>query len=407
MSAVDLSRRAGESELTYINRLGTAKYEGLIDMTWQELADVFNKNLREPGQEYTESAYRKKFASIRKVSEEFGTGKAELDKVDELRELRRELEKEKVKVRDERNEYRRLIREEARKESYYEQIVKAIEDAANKNPLPLFSNKRNDDFGYNRRCDCDMIIPFSDIHAGIEINNFWNKFDENVLKNRINNYLDRVLEIKKRHGCENAYVVLTECLSGIIHPTLRIENNKDLIEQFLLVTEYLSNCLAYLSHEFANIYVYVAPGNHSRINPKKEQDVAHENMDNLILPFLRAKLQNYENIKCFDNLIEQSTAIFNVRNLTVAAVHGDKDDPHKVVSNLWNMYHTNFDIVIMGHRHTNGYLTDSGVKVVQSGCISGMDEYSIDIRKSGNPEQAVCVVSEKNGLECVYDIKLN
>lgn len=402
MSAVDLSRRAGESEWSYINRIGTMKQLGLIDMTWQELADIFNKNLREPGHEYTESAYRKKFASIRRVNEELGIGKTESDDAEELRELRRELEKEKVKIRDERNEYRRLIREEARKESYMEQIISAIEEVGNKNPLPLMCNNEK----IIRSGGADMIIPFTDIHAGLEINNFWNTYNEDVLKDRLDDYINRIIKIKDRHECENAYIVLSELLSGIIHPTLRIENNKDLIEQFILITDYISNCLANLSYEFKNIYVYVAPGNHSRVNPKKEQDLAHENMDNLVIPFLRAKLQNYNNIKCFDNLIEQSTAIFNVRGKTVAAIHGDKDDPHKVVTNLWTMYHANFDIVILGHRHTNGYLTDCGVKVVQSGCVSGMDNYSIDIRKSGTPEQAVCVVSDENGLECVYDIKL-
>lgn len=404
-SNIDLKRRKDESELSYILRIGKLKTSGLIDMTWQQLSDIFNENLREPGQWYTESAYRKKYASICKANEEFGFSKSDTDINEENKELLRQLEKEKIKVRDERNEYRKLIREEARKESYKDQIVKAIEDAACKSPLPLFDNyKKQSDFFIS---DTDMIIPFFDVHVGIEIDNFWNKYNEEILRDRINNYYDKIIEIKKRHNCESAYVVLSELLSGIIHPTLRIENNKDLIEQFLIVTEYISNCLARMSYDFKNIYVYVAPGNHCRINPKKEQDLAHENMDNLVLPFLRAKLQNYNNIKCYDNLVEQSTAIFNVRNYTVAAIHGDKDEPRKVVSNLWNMYHANFDIVLLGHRHTNGYLTDNGVKVIQSGCFSGMDNYSIDIRKSGTPEQTVCVISNANGLECIYDVKLN
>lgn len=401
---INLKKRKDESELEYILRIGKLKTSGLIDMTWQQLSDVFNENLREPGEWYTESAYRKKFASICKVNEEFGTSKSLSEETEEYKDIIRKLEKERVKIRDERTEYRRLIREEARKESYYDQIIKAIEDSASKSPIQFF-----DDYDKSSRkviSDTDMIVPFFDIHTGIDIDNFWNKYNENVLKERLDNYVGKILEIKNRHNCESAYVVLSELISGLIHPTLRIENNKDLIEQFLIVTEYISNCLAYMSYEFNNIYVYIAPGNHSRINTKKENDLAHENMDNLAIPFLRAKLQNYNNIKFYDNLLEQSMAIFTVRGKTVAAIHGDKDDPKKVVSNLWGMYHANFDIVMLGHRHTNGYFTDNGVKVVQSGCISGMDSYSIDIRKYGIPEQAVCVVSEENGLECIYDVKL-
>lgn len=55
----DLKRHSGETELAFINRLGRMKDSGLLDMTWTELSNIFNQELREPGQEYTESAYRK------------------------------------------------------------------------------------------------------------------------------------------------------------------------------------------------------------------------------------------------------------------------------------------------------------------------------------------------------------
>ena len=94
MSVIDISRKKGETELGYIKRLGEAKDAGLLDMTWQELAGVFNKNLREPGVEWNESTYRKKFAALRDYSEEFGT--ANKSDADELISIKRELEKEKV-----------------------------------------------------------------------------------------------------------------------------------------------------------------------------------------------------------------------------------------------------------------------------------------------------------------------
>lgn len=400
MSLIDLSRKAGESELAYIQRLGMAKQQGLIDMTWGELATVFNKNLREPGQEYNESTYRKKFASMQKFGEEFGTGKSQSEEAEELKLLRRELEKEKIKIRDERNEYRRIIREEARKESYQDQFIRAVAEAAGTHPLEYR-------YSTNRVIDgkSDMIIPVSDVHAGLECHNFWNEYDGDVLKYRLQHYLDRIFEIQERHNCSGAYVVCSELLSGIIHPTLRIENNQDLIDQFLMVTDYLCDFLSKLSEKFEFVNVYVAPGNHSRVNPKKEQDLAHENMDNLIIPFVKAKMQLYDNVHCYENLIEQSTAIFTVRKLSVAAVHGDKDSPSKVVDNMWNMYHASFDLILLGHRHTNAMLTCGDVKVVQTGCLSGTDSYAVDIRRSNRPEQTVMVVTDEEGLDCIYDVK--
>lgn len=401
MSYVDLNRHKDESEMRYIYRLGTAKNDGFLDMTWTELAEILNKELREdPSEYYSESAYRKKFALMKQTREEFGDESNDAT-AEELIELHRELEKEKVKIRDERNEYRRLLREEARKESYCEQFVRSICSAAQDYSL----NYKNNAHDIYINGDNDLLISLSDLHAGIEVNNFWNTYNQDVLKKRLNHYLDRIIEIQMRHHSKDAFIVCSELLSGIIHPTLRIENNQDLIDQFLMVTNYISGFLAELSSCFESVHVYVAPGNHSRINPSKDMDLAHENMDNLVIPFLRAKLQNYKNIICYDNDIDQGTVIFPIRHLNIFAVHGDKDTLTNVADNMQHMYGVKPDIVLTGHRHTNALHTDYDVKVVQSGCLSGGDQYCVDKRLKNRPEQVVCVISDTEGLDCVYDVK--
>ena len=44
-------------------------------------------------------------------------------------------------------------------------------------------------------------------------------------------------------------------------------------------------------------------------------------------------------------------------------------------------------------------------KVIQSGCVSGSDNYAIDIRKVNKAEQTVSVITD-DGLLCLYDITL-
>lgn len=395
-------RLPGETELQYITRLGDKKYEGLIDMTWPELAECINKELNDNPDEYvTDSVFRKKYALVRKFREDFGDATQSAD-AEELKELRRELEKERVKVRDERNEYRRLLREQARKESYMEQFVRSITDAADSHALEYEDNAR---FHGTITSDKDMIINLSDIHAGLKIDSFWNKYDENVLKQRLNHYLDRIFEIQLTHGCQNAFVVCTELLSGLIHNELRIENNQDLIDQFLMVTDYIADFLAAISYRFNEVNVYVAPGNHSRIVANKNDSLAHENMDNLVVPYLKAKLQNFKNITLHDNDIEQGIAMFSVRHLNCAAVHGDLDNPDTVMDKLIHLTGIKFHIILLGHRHTNGMWTNSNTKIVQSGCLSGSDSFAIRGRYNNYPEQAVLVIDEKEGLDCIYDVK--
>lgn len=317
----------------------------------------------------------------------------------ELRIMQRELEKTKVQTRDERNEYKRLIREEARKESYKDQITRAIQEYQEK---PLFYDDIKH-FDGVIKSDNDLIISFFDVHTGISINNFANEFNEEVLKNRINQYLDKIFEVWLRHGSENAHVILSELLSGIIHSTLRIENNQNLIEQFLTIMDYLSQFLAELSYKFNTVNVYVCEGNHSRVIAKKDDSLTGENMDMLALPFLAAKLQNFKNIIFNKNNIEKSIAIFKVRNKLVMASHGDKDSPDNVVQRFTMFLNMRPDIVYLGHRHTNALTTVYDSKVIESGCMSGSDNYCMDKRLRNKPEQTISVITDK-GLDCLYNV---
>ena len=63
-------------------------------------------------------------------------------------------------------------------------------------------------------------------------------------------------------------------------------------------------------------------------------------------------------------------------------------------------------LVYLGHRHTNALSTVYDVKVIQSGCISGSDNYCMDKRLRNMPEQTISVVTE-SGLDCLYDVKFN
>lgn len=368
--------------------------------TWNDVAAVLNSIL---GQNYSESAYRKKVQYFQKVLDanqsKFTDSAAQLQ---ELKEERILLEKERVKTRDERNEYRRLIREEARKESYREQILRSISEYHGQ---PLDYDKKKQFTGI-LKADNDLVISVTDIHAGIEIDNWFNKYNTDVMYDRFRQYLDKIFEVYLRHGSENIHVILSELISGLIHNSLRIESNQNLIEQFLSVSDCISQFLSELSYKFNEVHVYVCPGNHSRLHAKKEESLKGENMDCLAIPFLQTKLQNFKNIEFHENKIDESIAMFSVRGTKIFAVHGDKDDPKTVVQKLSLMTQIRPDILYMGHRHVNAMSTVYNVKILQSGCISGTDNYCLDNRLQNKPEQLISVITD-NGLDCVYDVKFH
>ena len=398
----DTRRKEFENECQYLWRLGQAKDSGQLDADWNEIARLMNSEFGDPDKPYSEAAWRKPYQMSKKFFEAGVFNKLDEDKYfKKLQIQKQELAKEQVKVRDERNELKRVIREEARKESYKDQILRSISEYQC-NPLEYDKNKQ---FNGVLKTDNDIVCTVFDVHTGLNVNNHFNVFNENVLKDRLNAYLDKIFEVQIRHGSENISVILSELISGLIHLALRIENNQNLIEQFLTVTNYLSQFLSELSYHFNVVNVYVCPGNHSRCHANKDENMRGENMDLLAIPYLQAKLQNFSNIKFHENVIDSSIAIFTVRGQKIYGVHGDKDQMDTVVQKLTLYTSVKPDIIYMGHKHTNAMLTSYDTKVIQAGCLSGgADEYCMDKRLRNKAEQIISVITE-DGLDCLYDVK--
>ena len=364
--------------------------------SWQNVADILNELL---GTEYTESKFRKQFQAFNKMLSANRSKFVDSDEqIKEIEVQKRELEKERKKLSDARVDYNRLIRQEARKESYIDMVKRIICEDVEPMNIPIHYILFNS--------STDLLVHLTDIHTGIEIHNWKNDFDSDILKQRIEKFTSDILDIRGMHQSENCYLVVGEILSGIIHNNLRLQNNMDLMEQFKYVSELISAMLSRMANHFNHIYVYTTPCNHSRISPKKEEALDGENMDILLPFYLKARMQNVKNITICDNTIEPEIAMFNIRGNNVFATHGHKDSPSSVVQNFTMMFNIKPDIVLLGHRHTNGLTTVYDTKVIESGCCSGSDNYAVSIRKVNKPEQTVSVIGN-NGLICLYDIQLD
>ena len=369
--------------------------------TWDDVKDVLNELL---DCDYGESTYRKKFQAFQKLMQANEHKFLDDDNyIKELRLERQELAKEKQKLSDERTELNRQIREQARKESYLDMIKNVLCDNTQPFEFNLNKNKIEDLCILSNK---DLIVHITDVHTGIFIDNFKNHFDEDTLKKRIEKYTSKIIEIHELHKAENCYIIASELISGLIHNNLRLQNNLDLMEQFKLVSLLIATMIKELVSHFNEIYVYTVEGNHSRIVAKKEDSLQGENMDILFPFYLEAKLQNYPSVHIEENTICQDIAIFNVRGNNVFASHGDKDAPSTVVQNYTMMFGVKPNLVYLGHRHTNGMTTVYDTKVIESGCVSGTDQYALSIRKCNRPEQTISVIDE-NGLVCLYDIQLD
>ena len=393
---MEYTRKDGETDEQLFFRICSEKDK---IGSWKDVANIINGIMNT---NYSESKFRKRFQDFQKTMDANQHLILDDDNyVKEIRLAKQELQKEKVKLSDERVEFNRQVREQARKESFEDMIKRVI--CENVEPID-FNNFGNNttSFNQNRR---DLLVHITDIHTGIEINAFNNEFNQDVLKMRIEYYTKRIIDIAESQGAENCYIVVSEILSGIIHNNLRLQNNMDLMEQFKYISDLLSEMFISLSSKLNSVHVYTVEGNHSRIMQNKEDSLQGENFDILLPFYLKARLQNYSNIIIHENDVCKDIAMFEVRGNLVMASHGDKDSPSSVVQNFTMMFGKKPDIVMLGHRHVNSMETVYDTKVIQSGCISGNDEYALSIRKTNKPEQVVTVVDE-DGVLCLYDVKL-
>lgn len=398
-----LERKEGETEIQYLWRIGKMVDAGKIG-SWKDITPTLNKQLREDDEYYDESAYRKKYQAAKKFYDEIFSQQGDEDFKKEQEEILREIKKEKIKLRDERTESNRGIRIEARVEDKLDYFEKIIANQGKIDYKPLKPAERE---LIKTKSDNDLVIMLSDLHIGQTFASAWGRYNLEVAKDRMNQYLNKIIEIKDRHNSENCFVTLQgDMISNSIHKTIAITNRENVIEQVISASEIITAFLAELSKIFNNVTVVSVVGNHSRID-KKEDALKDERLDTLIEWYAKSKLENFENIE-FIEPYDNTFNCFVVRNKHYFVVHGDYDKFDMAGVAKLSMMAGYFPYCILfGHRHFPATTEINGIKLVQSGSFPGTgDDHTIELRLSGKPSQTVLVCNE-DGIECNYTVELD
>lgn len=395
---MQIERMENESKFDYHRRL---VYGKLVDKT---LADVDYSELSELvyGQPYSSDVARRMLYGSRRtlelMDEERAAGCGSSAYADEIDAKMIELRKERQKFYDMRNAFNRVIRERSRQEELNEILVSAVQSGN----LPRLSYEP----AYIEPSDNDLLCSLNDIHYGIDIHNAWNTYNPEICRKMMCRYLDRIITIAERHGSENCYVFNNgDSISGKIHYTIQIANKENVIEQVKGVSELIAEFLAELSKHFNTVTFVSVAGNHSRLDTKDNSPL-DERLDDLIDWYLSARLQNFENIIVGGSeKIDSTMYLLDIRGKTYAGVHGDFDGSATKIAALQTMAQRPLYAVLSGHLHHNKIDEVQGVKTIMAGSFMGMDDFCIQKRIYGKPEQMVCVCDD-SGVVCHYDIPL-
>lgn len=399
---INLELKENESELQYIWRLCNAKDSGILDMNWEELTEILNKNLREDETEYYgSSAYRKKYQQAKLFYEEVFSKMKPSSYTDEMILYKRDLEKAKIQFRDERNEWNKQNRIAARVEQKLDYLEGQLLQLGKKE----YPNHKNVEIN----SDNDILVLLSDLHIGQTFESAWGEYNSDIAQERMDVLFEEILKIQKRHKSENINVAISgDLISGNIHSTIAISNRENVIEQVKIAADIITNFCYRLSENFNNVKVINVVGNHSRIT-RKDEAIHDERLDDLIGWIINKSLSNVENIVFDDNAnIDSGIATFNIRDKEYVSVHGDYDKFSKSgVSNLCMMLGYIPYAILFGHLHTCAVDENNGVKMIRSGSFAGSGcDYTIEKRLSGRPSQMVCVCNDK-GIEAYYTVELD
>lgn len=399
-------KKENETEYEYGLRLIKIKNEEKPDdLEWGDIVELLGLNVhRDTLRKSAVATSPYSGYSVMKYFEE--KYKNEDKKIEEKSGELYELKQLKVQIQDEKNELNKKIREMARNnnliETFRNIISEDVKPWERRIPYPdhllttLDSDKN------------ELLVTLSDLHYGIVNDNYYNKYNPRIAEKRIAKYITEVLKIKSIYNSSVCTIFLGgDLISGQIHTTLRIENAIGVFEQIKQVSRLISIFVQTLAENFEKVRVFHVPGNHSRAFPKKSENQHGDYLDSLIPFYVQAKLQNYKNVEIYmDNKYDDEICTFEVKGHKIAAVHGHHDQVSNVLNNVVRMTGEVPEMILMGHRHSNGLTTVDRTKIVESGSLSGMDSYCIENRLVGNPEQVVLVISENNLIKAYCDVTL-
>lgn len=399
---MDFQKKLNESEEQFLWRIGQAKDNGLTDLSWDEIADIVNRQFREDESEYrTAAAYRKPYQQAKRFYESGVFNVCEDARVTEMQETLHEIRKEKQRLSDERTAINRIARSDGRFEENLEILAKMIrENGRTTFPEIHYAIEQSSN---------DLFIGLSDLHLGSDTKNNFGCYNSAVAEARLTEYLRRIIEIQKVHKAQDAYVgLMGDMINGEIHVTTQLENRENVTEQVQKAAELISAFVYELSKHFRNVYVNSVAGNHSRTG-LKDQVLRGNRLDNLIPWYMKAKLEHLSNVHFCDELNHDTTiGCFGIRGHRYLIVHGDYDGFNESgVSKLVMMLGYKPTAIMYGHMHRCSYDDISGVKIIRSGSFNGVsDDYLVSRRITGKPQQMVCVLND-TGVSSCYPVELN
>lgn len=409
----ELRRLDGETENQTLWRIGNEKAAGVYgDITWPEVAAFLNKEFRDSEENYFDSsAYRKRYKNFADAYEElFSRENFAAEQLMTLEGQKRELEKAKIKLRTEKLEYNRWLREEARDELICEKIVEAIKELPPLDtPEILPAHIAGRVYGNREGC-----LIFADTHYGVDLKitglfgEVINEYNPEIFEQRMWNLLTQVIDICEKEGFTSLNVYdLGDEVDGILRVSQLWKLRYGVIESTVRYGRFITEWLNELSKHVHIKYQMVKDSNHCqlRLLNQPKGTFKDENMAYIIAEKIMDRLECNPNFEFIQN--PTGYVFDNILGYNVLGIHGEGKSLEVAIKDFSKTYGVDISFLIGGHKHHQnssniGIMSD----VISVPSVIGVDDHSLSLHKTSDPGATLFVLEAGKGKTMEYNIKL-
>ena len=369
-------KRKEESITSYSIRL--YKNRKNYGLTFQECGDLLNEV---SGEDFSEAKWRRPvqhYLEIQEYLEQENPTGVSSDVLEEIELEKIELQKQQIRMRDQKRLMNTKLRELARLEHLENYLIETIEEIE---PVKIPKAK------VKSESDKEAMVVISDEHVGMVINSQFNTYNIEIAKQRLQKLKDETMTKVKKEDVKKLYIAhLGDGTHGAIHTTARIESEENNIQQIITLCGMLESFIKDFLQEGIEVQFCSVAGNHTRSLPNKKDSLGTaENFERLLTVFLGKSFNQFENYTQVDD--DEGLILLDVKGKKICLAHGDLDKGSGVATKLNNMLNTNIDYLFTGHVH-NFFIKEHGNTIQYGvGSLCGLDSYAISGRFSGRPSQ--------------------
>ena len=322
-----------------------------------------------------------------------------LDLIKQIKDAKQDLEREKIKLRQEKSELNEKYRFGARSEIFEDRIINAIDKLT-----PLVYNIPK---GLNPpKVETTGLLCVSDFHAGseYEIKGLYgeivNKYDYKTMQDRMW-YLLRQMEDDDIAYDDLTIAICGDLFENILRPSSLLKLREPILDTVINFSEFMANWIVELQKQFlVPINIVTVGGNHDVQRLLESRPMFEdENLTKLFTHILQLRLKDCKSI-----LIDDYTdvALKSIRKTNVMFIHGEDRDLSATMNYFEHLYNVGVDEIIAGHFHSPssksvGIAEVGDRTVTRVGSICGIDTYAKKLRLGSRPSAYFALYDENNG----------